>query len=154
MKAAGRLNASLSALCLATACRGSVPATAVGTLEMLEVDVSPLQPARVVRVMAAEGDRVRAGDTLVVFTVPTMAAATAQADARAVAARESARDVDRGARPEEIARAEAELRAATVEAERLAADLARLEPLAAKGDISRAALEAARAASRSSAERR
>ncbi|HYW32415.1 MAG TPA: HlyD family efflux transporter periplasmic adaptor subunit [Gemmatimonas sp.] len=144
----------LASLVLLTACREPEPATAAGTLEMLEVDVGPLQAARVVLVTAKEGDLVRAGDTLVMLTIPTIAAATAQADAHAVAARASARDLDRGAQPAELARAEAELRAATVDADRLAVDLARLERVAAGGDVSRAALDAARAASRTSAERR
>lgn len=137
------------------ACRASdAPATAVGTLEMLEIDLGPLQAARVIRVAAREGDAVRAGDTLVVFALPTLAAAEAQADARAVAARESARELSRGPRPAELARGEAEARALDAEAERLAADLVRLEPLAARGHISGSALDAARAAARSSAARR
>ena len=47
-------------------CSGSpVPETAVGTLEMVEVDVGPLQPARALRVLVQEGDVVMVGDTLV-----------------------------------------------------------------------------------------
>lgn len=142
-------------LLMAVACRrGTTTSTAVGTLEMVEVDVGPLQPARAVRVLVNEGDAVQVGDTLVIFTTPTAAASSAQADARAAAAAQNARDVARGARPEEIARAEAELRAAEADAERTASDLARLEPLAARSDVSRATLDAARAAARVAAGRR
>jgi HlyD family secretion protein len=127
---------------------------AVGTLEMVEVDVGPLQPARALRVLVQEGDVVRAGDTLVLFTTPTLASSTAQAEARAAAAQEASRELARGARPAEISRAQAELRAAEADADRAAADLVRLEPLAAKGDVSRASLDVVRAAARVTAGRR
>ena len=142
-------------LALASACRkDSGPETAVGTLEMVETNVGPMQVARALRVLVREGDRVRAGDTLVVFSTPTMAAAQAQAAARAQSANQLAQELERGARPAELARAASELKAADADAERSAADLARLEPLAARGDISRAQLDGARAAARSSAGRR
>ncbi len=127
---------------------------AVGTLEMVEIDVGPLQPSRALRVLVQEGNEVKAGDTLVIFTTPTMASATAQAEARAAAALEASRELTSGARPAEINRAEAELRSAEADAERTAADLARLEPLAVKGDVSRAQLDAVRAAARTASARR
>lgn len=134
--------------------RSSAPETAVGTLEMVEVDVGPLQPARALRVFVQEGDVVAAGDTLVVFTTPTLASSTAQAEARAAAAQETSRELARGARPAEISRAQAELRAAEADAERAAADFARLEPLAVTGAVSRVSRDAARAAARVTAGRR
>ena len=138
-----------------TACRTSDgSATAVGTLEMVEVDVGPLQVARAVRVLVEEGDRVRAGETLVVFSTPTLTANVAQAEARAAAAAQAAAELTRGARPAEIARAQKELDVADADAVRAAADLVRLEPLAQRGDISRASLDAARAAARATAGRR
>jgi HlyD family secretion protein len=137
------------------ACRTSEPTgTAVGTLEMVEVDVGPLQVARAVRVLVQEGEAVRAGDTLAVFSTPTLSANVAQAEARAAAAEQTARELTRGARPAEIARAQKELDVADADAVRAGADLARLEPLAQRGDISRAALDAARAAARATAGRR
>jgi HlyD family secretion protein len=139
----------------AAACRRTdAVTTAVGTLEMVEVDVGPLQPARAVRVFVQEGDVVHAGDTLAVFGTPTLAASTAQAEARASAAEQSSRELANGSRPAEVARAEADLRSAEAEVERTGADLARLEPLAAKGDVSRATLDAARAAARVATGRR
>jgi HlyD family secretion protein len=121
---------------------------------MVEVDVGPLQPARALRVLVREGDEVQVGDTLVLFTTPTLASSTAQAEARAAAAQETSRELASGARPAEISRAQAELRAAEADADRAAADLVRLEPLAAKGDVSRASLDAVRAAARVTAGRR
>lgn len=137
------------------ACRDAAEAdAAVGTLEMVEVDVGPLQPARALRVLVQEGDNVRIGDTLAIFSTPTLASSQAQAEARAAAAEQTARELARGSRPGEILRAEAELRTADADAERTAADVARLEPLASKGDVSRATLDAARAAARVAAGRR
>ncbi|GAB1342737.1 HlyD family secretion protein [Gemmatimonas sp.] len=144
----------LAALGLIACNRGAVSDTAVGTLEMVEVNVGPLQPARAVRVIAQEGDAVQAGDTLAIFTTPTLTASLAQAEARAAAADEAARELASGARPGEIARGEQELDMAESDATRAAADLARLEPLALKGDVSRASLDAARAAARTTAARR
>jgi len=146
---------ALGTLLLLGGCsRSSAPDLAVGTLEMVEVDVGPLQPARALRVLVREGDEVQAGDTLVLFTTPTLASSTAQAEARAAAAQEASRELARGARPAEISRAQAELRAAEADADRAAADLVRLEPLAAKGDVSRASLDAVRASARVTAGRR
>lgn len=128
--------------------------TAVGTLEIVEVNAGPMQTARAVQVLVDEGDVVRAGDTIATFAIPTLDASQAQAEARARAAREAAQDVTAGPRPAEVAAAEAELRAATSEADRAAADLTRLEPLAARGDVSQAQLDAARSAARVTASRR
>lgn len=142
-------------LACAGACQSTTAAdSAVGTLEMVEVDVGPLQPARAVRVLVREGDKVRAGDTVAVFVTPSLAANEAQAIARLESARAASREVDRGARPAELARAESELRATEADAERAAADLARLTPLAARGDISRQQLDAATGSARATAGRR
>ena len=139
---------------LFAACNGDDDNIAVGTLEIVEVHVGPMQTARAVQVLVHEGDSVNVGDTLVILAQPTLTATEAQAEARAAAAREAARDVARGARPAEIERAEAELRVAVTEADRTAKDLARLEPIAEAGGISRAQLDAARAAARAAANRR
>lgn len=140
---------------LAVACqRAPKNDAAVGTLEMVEVDVGPLIPSRAVRILAHEGDHVRVGDTLAIFATPTLAASEAQALARLESAREAAREIDNGARPAEIARAESELRAADADAERAAAEFARLTPLAARGDVSKMVLDAAQAATRAAAGKR
>jgi len=147
--------ASLSLLLAAAGC--GTPATsdtAVGTLEMVELDLGPLQPARALRMLVQEGDAVKAGDTLAVFAIPTLAANEAQADARLAAARQSEAELTRGARAQELARAESELQVAEADAAKAAADLKRLEPLAARGDISRASLDAASAAARGTSARR
>ena len=139
----------------AMACGGdNESGQAVGTLEVVEIDAGPLQASRVLGIRVREGDVVKIGDTIAVFTIPTLNASEAQATARATAARQTARDVTNGPRPAEIAAAEAELSAATSEADKAASDLARIEPLAARGDVSRAQLDAARSAARVAASRR
>lgn len=140
---------------VATACaNNSATNVAVGTLEMLEVSVGPLQPSRAERVAVNEGDAVHAGDTLAVFAQPTLRASQDQAAARAASARQVEREIAAGARKPELDRAESELQAAQADAERATADLARLEPLAAKGDVSNVQLDAARAAARTTTSRR
>ena len=52
-----------------------------GTLEVVEVDVAPMTPARVLRVWRQEGDTVREGDTLVSLTQSTV---RADVDARPI----------------------------------------------------------------------
>ncbi|HEX7937609.1 MAG TPA: hypothetical protein VF483_01385, partial [Gemmatimonadaceae bacterium] len=106
-----------------------------GTLEVVEVDVAPLTPARVVKVWRAEGDTVKVGDTLVSLTQSTVAADVESRRARVASAQAQLRDLEAGARPAEIARAESELRAAESEATRTQQDLARVTALAPSGSV-------------------
>jgi len=118
------------------------------------VDVSPSMPARVARVWVDEGAAVRAGDTLVTLTVPTIAGDVAARRARASAASAEVRDLEAGARTTDLRRASAELRAAEAEANRTARDVERLTPLAAQHTVSAQQLDAARAAAATAAARR
>lgn len=156
LKSDRRAAVATVALFLAVAGCNNAPsvAEAVGTLEMVEVGVGPLQASRAARVLVNEGDVVRAGDTLAVFVLPTLAATEDQALARANAARQTERELSAGARPAELSRGEAELQAAQAEVDRTTADLVRLEPLGAQGNISRAQLDGSRAAARTAASRR
>lgn len=146
--------ASLVVLALAGCGRGSGAAEANGTLEMTEVDAAPLQPARIVRVNVREGDSVRAGDTLATLT---QSAAVGDVDVRRAAleqARARLREMEAGGRPEDVARAQAQLSAADAEADRAARDVARLAPLAAHGTVSRQQFDAAQTAARVAARQR
>lgn len=127
---------------------------ATGSLELVEVDVSPLIAARVTRVWREEGDRVRVGDTLLTLTQSTLPANIAGQQAAVAAAEAQLRDLLAGARPAQIAQAASQLRAAEAEATKAAQDLERLTPLAASGTISQQQLDAARAAARTAASRR
>jgi HlyD family secretion protein len=125
-----------------------------GTLEVVEVDVSPLTPARVLRVWHAEGDSVNVGDTLVSLTQSTVAAEVDARRERLASAEAQLRDLLAGARPAEIARAVSELRAAESEATRTQQDLVRVTALAQSGSVSAQQLDAAKNAVTASTSRR
>lgn len=125
-----------------------------GTLEVVEVDVAPLTPARVLRVWREEGDTVRVGDTLVSLTQSTVQADVSARRARVASAEAQLRDLEAGARPAEIEGAEAELRAAESETTRTAADFDRLSAIVKSGGISTQEVDAARNAATVSAARR
>ncbi len=126
----------------------------VGTLEVTEVDLAPMTPARVVWVWAEEGDRVKTGDTLLTLTQPTTRPDVEQRRARLASARATLRELEAGSRPREVERGRADLAAAEAEADRAARDYARAKPLGASGAISRQALDAARSATELAAARR
>jgi HlyD family secretion protein len=131
---------------LALACRGDTHAgvEGTGTLEVVEIDVAPLTPARVIRVWREEGDTVRAGDTLVSLTQSTIEADVSARRARVAAAEAQLRDLQAGARPAEIASAEAELRAAESELARTSADRDRITALLRTGGVSAQEADATR----------
>ena len=125
-----------------------------GTIEYVESDVASTTGGRVARVLVEEGDRVRAGDTLVLLMQPTLPAERAQRVARVATARATLADAVRGPRPAEIAATEAELMARDADATRAASDVTRLTPLAARDMASAQSLEAAQAVASAAAARR
>lgn len=126
----------------------------VGTLEATEVDVAPMTPARVVRVFLEEGDRARAGDTLLTLTQPTSRPDVERRRAQLASARATLKELEAGSRRSEVDRARADLAAAEAEADRAAKDYDRAKPLGASGTISRQALDAARSAAEMAVARR
>jgi len=132
--------------------RDSVVAT--GTLEAVEVDVSPLTPGRVIRILVNESDSVRPGDTLAVLTQPVSQAVIEQSRAQVEATRANLNEAQNGPRGPEIKRAEDELSAATAEVARTTKDLERARTLAAKGNIPLQQRDAAEAAARQAIARR
>ena len=142
-------------LLLAACTRGTPDAVeGTGTLEAVEVEVAAMAGGRVARVLVDEGDRVAAGDTLAILTIPTLAADRAQRMARVAAARAALLEAEHGPLPQEIARAEADRAAQAAEADRTAADVRRLTPLAANDMATAQQLEAAQAAAIVAAARR
>lgn len=146
-----RLAVSLPSLSLGTclavlsACGPSAPPSAVGSLELTATDLGPMVPARVVHVLVEEGQAVRAGDTVAVLTQAGLRDQVSEARARVLAAEATVQELERGSRPEEIAKAEQELAAATALATNAAADLARARTLAANNVIARQQLDQAEA---------
>ena len=134
--------------------RGDTDPVAMGTVEVVEVDVAPMVPARVTKVWVREGDLVRAGDTLVSLTQATLAPDIEGRRARLAGMEARLRDLQAGARPAQLERAEAELRIAEAEATRTASDVTRFTPLAAEGNISAQQFESVRTAAATAAARR
>lgn len=128
-------------------CGSTDTPTAVGTLELTASDLGPMVPARVVRVLVEEGQAVRAGDTLAILTQAGLQDQVSEARARVIAAEAAVQEMERGSRPEEIAKAEQDLAAATALATNAAADLERARTLAANNVIARQQLDQAEAKS-------
>jgi membrane fusion protein YbhG len=127
---------------------------ATGTLEVIEVDVAPMSPARVVAITVREGARVQIGDTLAILRQTGAVPDVDARRARLAAAEAALRDLIAGARPAELQRAEADLRAAEAEATRTARDLERMASLAASQAVSQQQLDAATSAAHTAASRR
>ena len=127
---------------------------ASGTIEFTQTDVAGTAAARVERILVEEGAAVRAGDTLVVLTQTGLPQDIQQRRSRVAAAEAELNDLLRGARPEELERARADLRSATSEADRTAADSVRLARLLAAGGISQSAFDASANAARVAGARR
>ena len=119
--------------------------TAQGTIEVDETDVIPTVRGRIIRIQVAEGDLVKAGDTLVTLESSTLPDDLAERRARVARAEAELRDLARGSRPEELARAEAVLRSAVAEDLRAARDLDRMEELGAADAVSQQEVDLARA---------
>lgn len=146
---------SLLVLAAIAACR-SAPSNGIkgtGSLELTEVDVSPLVQARVTRVHREEGDRVQVGDPLITLTQPELPSNIEGRRAAVATAEAELRDLEAGPRQAEIDQAEAAVNAAAAEAKRTADDLERIGPLAGKGTVSKQEGDAARAAAQSAQSR-
>ncbi len=125
-----------------------------GTVEVHEVELSAPSAGRVALLRVDEGDQVSAGDTVAVLTQADLAATLDAQRARLATAQANLRELEAGARSQEIRQAEAELAAANAEAERTAKDSERMRALAADNAIARQQLDNALAAERVAAERK
>jgi HlyD family secretion protein len=148
MNAAQRSVACAILVSIAAACGPAAEdvVEGTGTIEIVEVDIAPSLPARVEWIGVDEGDFVKAGDTIAVLTIPTLAAELEQAradEARTVAAFQ---ELEAGAQRREIERAEAEVAAVEAELRRAVEDSVRLSALAARRLIADAEMTAVRAA--------
>ena len=119
--------------------------TAQGTIEVDETDVIPTVRGRITRILVAEGDYVKAGDTMVTLESSTLPEDLAERRARVARAEAELRDLELGSRPEEIARAEAVLESAVAEDLRAARDLDRMEQLGVVDAVSQQDVDEARA---------
>lgn len=141
------LTAALAVLC-ALAAGSCAPRDGIhgsGTLEMDEVDVASLTGGRLIRIAVDEGDKVEAGDTLAVLDRGEVIAELAAQAARAQSATAQFKDLQSGARPEEVLTAQADLSAAQAGQKLAQADFTRAETLAEARAISDQELDRARA---------
>jgi len=148
--------AALGLLCLlAAGCRTADDGTLVarGSIELPEIDLSVPAAARVVAIRFDEGAAVMAGDTIALLSQADLPSSLAAQRARVGMAGANLRDLEAGARPEEIKRAEAELGAATAEADRTATELRRFKSLFANEVIARQQLDNAEAGAKIAVER-
>ena len=148
------LAAVLIAVSLSSGCDRPRGLDASGTIEFTQTDVASTVPARVERILVEEGATVSTGDTLAILRQTGLPQDIQQRRARVAAAESELRDLERGARPAELDRARAEIRSATSEAERTAADSVRMARLLAAGGISQAEFDAAANAARVAGARR
>lgn len=148
------LLAGVLVVLVAVACKEQDGTFASGTIEFTQTDVAGSLPARIVRVLVEEGATVRAGDTLVVLTQTGLPQDIQQRRSRVASAESELRDLQRGARPEELDRAQAEFRVTQSQASQAAQDSTRLARLLTAGAISQAEFDAAATASRVAAARR
>ncbi len=110
---------------------------ASGTVEATEADLAFQVPGRVATVAVEEGDAVTPGQELATLDRSDLEAARAGARARLAAASARLQELERGARPEELAQARAALRAARQKADEAQREAARAGRLFEGGAISR-----------------
>lgn len=150
-----RLRTLVVVLCLAGCGKADDGAlVARGSVELPEIDLSVPIAARVVAVRVDEGAVVAAGDTIALLSQADLPSSLAAQRARVGMAGANLKDLEAGARPEELKRVEAELAAAGAEAKRAATDLERFKSLYANEVIAQQQLDNAETATQVAAERR
>jgi HlyD family secretion protein len=110
---------------------------ASGTVEATDADLGFRLPGRLESVLAVEGMRVEAGTELARVDAREMDARVQAARAVAAAAEARLADLEQGSRPQELASAEAALRAAEERGEEAGRDAARAATLYEAGALSR-----------------
>ena len=140
---------------LLSGCGGASPrAVGEGTVEVHEANLGPPVPATVLRMLVDEGDEVRAGDTLALLLQRDLDATIALRRAELGSARATLRDLEAGARSQELRRAEADLAVAEAEVVRTTQERDRLQSLASTNATSRQSLDDAVARHRAAVARR
>jgi len=114
---------------------------ASGTVEATSANLGFQVPGRIAQVNAEEGERVGVGEVLAQMDVAELDARRSAAVAQLSAARAQLAELERGARPEELAQARAAVAAADQKADEARRDLERTRRLEEGGAVSREALE-------------
>jgi HlyD family secretion protein len=107
-----------------------------GVVDTDQINISTKVLSRVERLMAREGDQVRAGQTLALLSSPEVEARDAQAQAALSGAEAVRARADNGERPQDIASLKATWRSADAQADLAAVNARRADNLFAEGVIS------------------
>lgn len=102
-----------------------------GNVDIRQISLAVDGSGRVAKLLAEEGDSVKAGALLAVLDTRTLALQAEEAQARMEIQRQTLLRLRNGARPQEVAQARSRLDAAQADAARAQQDLARLEGIAA-----------------------
>lgn len=145
---AGKRNRYGIAILIAVAlagCRDEAP-QALGTLEYDRITLPAPAAERIVAIDVREGQRVRAGQSLLRLEPTRTKAATEAAQAEAQRQREALTELQAGPRSERIAQARAQVAAAQAQARDAQAYYARLQPLGARQLVAATDVDRAKAA--------
>jgi HlyD family secretion protein len=149
------LGAALAAAVALGGCSGSDHAVrGSGTIELDEVDIASLVGGRVSRVFVEEGDTVRAGDTLAILAHGEIAAGVTAQEAELLRAHALARDQEQGPRAEEREGARADVRVAEASLKLAELELERVQALFQSKLVPQADLDRAQARRDEAASRR
>lgn len=118
----------------------------LGTLEYDRISLPAPSAERIVSVDVREGDRVKAGATLLTLERTRIAAQTDVALAQAQQQRESLAELEAGSRDEQVAQARAQLAGAQAQARDARAYFARVQPLGQRRLIAAVEVDRAKAA--------
>lgn len=121
----------------------------LGTLEYDRISLPAPSAERIVSVAVHEGDRVKAGATVMTLERTRIAAQTGVAQAQAQQQRDALAELEAGTRVEQIAQARAELARTQAQASDARAYFARLQPLGQRKLVAAVDVDRARAAANS-----
>lgn len=125
-------------LVMITACRKAAESDRIqvtGTIESRTARISPRVSSRVLKVLAEEGQTVKPGQPLVELDHEYLDLQLRQAEAAAAASRAQLQLLRKGARSEDIAQAEQQLKQAEISLEQARKDTERFRSLYASGSI-------------------
>jgi HlyD family secretion protein len=140
--------AMLIAIIVAGGCKQETPQV-LGTLEYDRISLPAPSAERIVSVAVHEGDRVKAGATVMTLERTRIAAQTDVAQAQAQQQRDALAELEAGTRIEKIAQARAELARTQAQASDARAYFARLQPLGQRKLVAAVDVDRARAAANS-----
>ncbi len=132
---------ALGLLALLAACGSPQAPPIVGTLERHRIEVAAPANEQIVALTVREGDRVQPGQLLAELDSGTQSAQREALAAQVQQARERLRELQNGARPEELDAAEARLAAAQADQTQADREFARLSDLAGRGLVAASQLD-------------